>query len=593
MKQKNCFFAVAASLLIAAASFTSCSNQDNIIAPNPQEIAGPDEFDEGSLITNGRCEGTETANFFVHEWRSNDEMFRGAANIKWDEVTPRNHAIVVEARSEGEARSAGNATLTDGKFQEHDTQFFITIGKDQVLEKGDQIRVTMKVKADEAQNGVGTQSHAAPGEYLHWFGIGNVNFTTEWTDFDSNWITVDDATPWAQAMPGMYTIAFNLAKGIRNRYFFDDIRVEVKRHDKWADDNILTNGRISGEDMKSFTVAEWVNGEKVNADPANPGNARRVVDPTNPDNFCIEVISRDDPQAEKAIDAWDSQFFVKFPEKLIEGDKVKFECRVRAEKDAKISTQAHAMPSQYIWYIGVGDINVTTEWTTFEKEFTVSAQQASGSAGDFQTIAFNLAELKEANKYYFDDIKIKIIEKAKPVENWETLCEYAGDDATGFSVKYFKNYTDAAKVVDGAIVVESLDPEKTYTEYNNGDAEAKVSVDWDTQFLIPLPKKLAAGTKAKITMKIKADKEIKQVDSQAHGTIPAAGAIEGVDGYAGTYLHYDLFGKVDFLTDWGTFEKEFTVPEQGNDMQSICFNLEKLREVNKYYFKEIKVEVSK
>ena len=586
MKQKNCFFAVAASLLIAAASFTSCSNQDNIIAPNPQEIAGPDEFDEGSLITNGRCEGTETANFFVHEWRSNDEMFRGAANIKWDEVTPRNHAIVVEARSEGEARSAGNATLTDGKFQEHDTQFFITIGKDQVLEKGDQIRVTMKVKADEAQNGVGTQSHAAPGEYLHWFGIGNVNFTTEWTDFDSNWITVDGATPWAQAMPGMYTIAFNLAKGIRNRYFFDDIRVEVKRHDKWADDNIITNGRISGEDMTCFTSAEWVNGEKVTASPEAQGNARRVVDVTDPDNFCIEVISRDQPEG-SSIDNWDTQFFVTMPEAVNEGDTMYFEARVRAEKEASSETQAHTAPTTYKHWAFVGNIPFTTEWATYTNELVVASNQAGCN-----TIAVNLAVFKEANKYYFDDIKI-VVKKAKPVENWETLCEYAGDDATGFSVKYFKNYTDAAKVVDGAIVVESLDPEKTYTEYNNGDAEAKVSVDWDTQFLIPLPKKLAAGTKAKITMKIKADKEIKQVDSQAHGTIPAAGAIEGVDGYAGTYLHYDLFGKVDFLTDWGTFEKEFTVPEQGNDMQSICFNLEKLREVNKYYFKEIKVEVSK
>ena len=268
-------------------------------------------------------------------------------------------------------------------------------------------------------------------------------------------------------------------------------------------------------------------------------------------------------------------------------------CRdvVRAEKDAKISTQAHAMPSQYIWYIGVGDINVTTEWTTFEKEFTVSAQQASGSAGDFQTIAFNLAELKEANKYYFDDIKIKIIEKAKPVENWETLCEYKGDDATNFSVKYFKNYVNATSA-DGAIVVESLDPEKTYAEYNNGDAEAKVSVDWDTQFLIGLPKTLAAGTKVKFTMKFKADKAA-SADSQAHGTIPAAGKIEGVDGYAGTYIHYNLFGSFDFPTDWNTLEKEFSVPDEADGMQSICFNLEKLREVNKYYFKEVKVEVAK
>ena len=186
MKQKNCFFAVAASLLIAAASFTSCSNQDNIIAPTP-DISGPDAFDEGSLIVNGNCEGNVATNFIAYEWRTNDKRYEGEANLKWDEVTPRNHCVVVEVRSEGEARSAGNAVLDNGKFAAWDSQFFITFGQDQVLEKGDQIRLTMKVKADEAQNGVDTQSHAAPGAYLHWFCVGGVNFTTDWTDFDRSW----------------------------------------------------------------------------------------------------------------------------------------------------------------------------------------------------------------------------------------------------------------------------------------------------------------------------------------------------------------------------------------------------------------------
>lgn len=592
MKQKKCFWAVAATMLLTAASFTSCSNQDNIVAPNPTDIAGPDEFDEGSVITNGSCEGNETANFLVQVGKDG-AVTNGIipASIKWDEVKPRNHAVVVEVRSEGDAISAGNATMNGNSLASWDSQFFITFNKgEEPLEKGDQIRLTMKVKADEAANGVETQSHAAAGAYLHWFGIGNVNFTPDWTDFDSNWVTVGNAGAWGQAQAGTYTIAFNLAKGIRNRYFFDDIRVEVKRHDKWADDNILTNGRLNEEDMKCFTSQEWINGEKIAADPNKPGNARRVVDVTNPDNMCIEVIARDPEGA--SIDAWDSQFFVTFPEKLIEGDKVKFEMRVRADKAAKISTQAHAMPTQYIHYVGVGDINATTEWTTFEKEFTVTAQQAKGNAGEFQTIAFNLAELKEANKYYFDDIKLSFIEKAKPVENWETLCEYKGDDAKNFSVKYFKNYL-AATSADGAIVVESLDPEKTYSEYFNADADPKIANDHDVQFLIPLPKALAKGTKMKVTMKIKADKAASAA-TQAHGLIPAAGAIEGKDGYGGSYLHYQLMGNVDFTTDWADYDsKEFTVPEQADGMQSICLNLEVLRAVNKYYFKEIKVEVGK
>ena len=567
-------------MLVAAASFTSCSNQDNIIVPDAPEV--PDMFDEGSLVTNGRCEGKDASNFIAKEWR-NGQQYWGPANLKWDEVTPRNHCVVVEVRSKEEAEAAGVTNFVD-----YDSQLFITFGEGQALNPQDQIRLTMKVKADEEAT-VGTQAHTSPGNYVHWYAAGDVNFTQEWTDFDSGWISATAEPGWPPTTKaGMYTIAFNLAKGIHNRYFFDDIRVEVKRHDKWADDNILTNGRLNGEDMKCFTSAEWVDGVKVNADPNNPGNARRVVDVTDPDNMCIEVISRneaDEPEG-KAIDNWDTQFFVTMPEAVNEGDKFLFECRVRAEKAADSETQAHTAPTTYKHWDFVGHIPFTTEWTKFEKEVTVAANQAGCN-----TIAINLAVFKEANKYYFDDIKIKIIEKAKPVENWETLCEYKGDDATNFSVKYFKNYVNATSA-DGAIVVESLDPEKTYAEYNNGDAEAKVSVDWDTQFLIGLPKTLAAGTKVKFTMKFKADKAA-SADSQAHGAIPAAGKIEGVDGYAGTYIHYNLFGSFDFPTDWNTLEKEFSVPDEADGMQSICFNLEKLREVNKYYFKEVKVEVAK
>ena len=325
MKQKNCFFAVAASMLIAAASFTSCSNQDNIIAPTPETPAVPDEFDEGSLVVNGRCEGSDASNFIVHEWRTNDAQFEGPANLKWDEVTPRNHAVVVEVRSKEEARDAGNATTTDqpdihalkddfSNYASWDSQFFITFAQDQALEKGDQIRLTMKIKADEAASGIETQSHAAPGAYLHWYCIGNVNFTTDWTDYDSNWVTVGE-NAWGQAQAGMYTIAFNLAKGNHNRYFFDDIRVEVKRHDKFEDGNFVKNCRLEGDDASSFACHEW-----RTMDAQFDGAANLVADPADPTNHCAAVVIRSAEEAEAAGNMikdgngnfadWDSQFFI-------------------------------------------------------------------------------------------------------------------------------------------------------------------------------------------------------------------------------------------------------------------------------------------
>lgn len=416
MKQKNCFFAVAASMLIAAASFTSCSNQDNIVAPETVDYS----FDEGSLILNGKCEViSNVANYWVTVGQD-AAAFSGNATIKWDEETPKNHCVIVEARSESEARTAGNYgaqtwVAEPYPYADHDTQFYITFGEENALNAKDQIRITMDVKADEDFT-AGTGTHLAPGAYKG-NGIGNVPFTTEWTNWDSGFVTISND------QAGAYSIAFNLAntkKDAANRFFFDNIRVEVKR-------------------------------------------------------------------------------FVPDPEPAkVEGMKVIF------------------------WNWGV-------------------AKQDQ------------------------------------------------------FSVKYFKNYT-APKAEDGAIVVESLEPGKNYNDQywmanDNGEQiDAVLTNNWDTQFLIALPEPLAKGTKGKLVMKVKADKAT-YAETQCHKAIPVPGAIEGKNGYNGSYIHYSFMGNINFTTEWNTVSVDFTVPDQGDGMQAICLNLEVLKEVNKYYFDDITVYV--
>lgn len=174
-----------------------------------------------------------------------------------------------------------------------------------------------------------------------------------------------------------------------------------------------------------------------------------------------------------------------------------------------------------------------------------------------------------------------------------TLYENDGTDLTTVMTKYFKNYV-ASEGEDGAIVVESLDPEKTYEEYDNAGADAKLANNWDTQFLIGLPKALPKGLKFKLSMKMKADKAAGS-EWQAHHNMPAAGAIEGKDDFNGTYLFYTLnIDNYNFTTEWPEkpFEATITVPDDADQMDIICLNLEVLREVNKYYFKDIEVSVT-
>ena len=175
---------------------------------------------------------------------------------------------------------------------------------------------------------------------------------------------------------------------------------------------------------------------------------------------------------------------------------------------------------------------------------------------------------------------------------WYTIFTDDCSSATNFSKKYFKNYL-AATADNGAIVVESLDPAIDYTGtyYNenndHNEIDAIVANDHDVQFLITLPAKLPTGTNVRFSMRNKANKEA-TAGTQAHAAAPEAGATEGKDGYGGTYLHWALMDNVSFSTDWHTFYKQFKVPsDTKNNMQSICFNLEVLREVNKYFFDDI------
>lgn len=371
----------------------------------------------------------------------------------------------------------------------------------------------------------------------------------------------------------------------------------------------------NADEMAPFKSTEWIDGVQVAV-----VQSRVVVDPTTgytegdegiprTTNRCIEVISRDAPVNEEtgeaeSIQDWDTQFFIQVPEPWKAGTEYTVKFRYRAEKPASASTQAHALPSAYNDHGILGDISFTTEWQDFEKTGTLTAAQAVGNGGQFQSIAFNLAISKSANKYYFDDISITV-NKVPKEEVWKEIFASDGTDATPFSVKYFRNYTDAAKVVDGAIVVTSLDPEKDYTGTyyysNDADTEEQPAVlgrDWDTQFLIPLGTNLVGGKTFKITFKYKADKAATG-QSQAHTAAPAPGFIEGANhSGAGTYIHYQLLGDLNFTEEWQTFNEDLSqvisVPTQATEatpMGAVCLNLDVLREVNNYYFDDIKVYV--
>ena len=101
----------------------------------------------------------------------------------------------------------------------------------------------------------------------------------------------------------------------------------------------------------------------------------------------------------KNANTWDNQFWIKLGS-FNQGDTYEFSAQVRADNEAKVSTQLHNAPGSYVNYQALGDVNFTTEWKTVTKTGSFS--------NPAQSIAFNLNEYAGANAYYFDNISLKV-----------------------------------------------------------------------------------------------------------------------------------------------------------------------------------------
>ena len=133
---------------------------------------------------------------------------------------------------------------------------------------------------------------------------------------------------------------------------------------------------------------------------------------------------------------WDSQFWIVLPEGVQEGDDmvISFKCKadvatVDADgNEVKFGLQWHDNPSEYTGNLSqTASHTFTTEWQTIEIAETVGAVP-EGKV--FKSITWNLNNFDPENKYYFDDISVKVggVEKVKN-GNME------GTDFTSFAYK--------------------------------------------------------------------------------------------------------------------------------------------------------------
>ncbi len=150
-----------------------------------------------------------------------------------------------------------------------------------------------------------------------------------------------------------------------------------------------------------------------------------------------------------------------------------------------------------------------------------------------------------------------------------------GDDVSSFFTKVSQGSPEPSVITDGVgvngsrgIVVE---------------ATAKVAEAWDNQFWFRFNEPVEPEAKYRVSFDYRADTPA-SVSTQAHA--------EPSD-----YIHYEMFGNLDFAPEWKTFSTEATVTAQQSTADkkflSVAFNLNELADANNYYFDNIKFEVYK
>ena len=437
------------------------------------------------------------------------------ATIEAEEGNESNHVFAVHVEQIDK--------IDDDNSIQWSNQFWIQAPKE--MKAGTKVHLKFRYKAEKACK-TNTQIHKQhPSDYLHYVGIGDVSFTTDWQEFDQT-VTFSDA------QGGGWSVAFNLCADSSvdtpqepNVFYFDDLSWEVMKLDEgWfvASSNTATGIEYdydnatelvydAGEEAYTATVGTkgkkdtWVNelmistvrGEnaafkgatikptgtiktddpnnwldytagsqykiklpaagvwQVSVAPNENGNGGQVLFlqvegdaakeaiavVTNTTEVVVNGLERDDlsdtaqgdnPQREEeggAGETWDNQFFIVANRALEAGEVTVLKFKYKASKEAKTTTQCHGEPGGYIHWGAIGDVNFTTDWQDFEKEFTIP-NECDGKG--MKTIAFNMAEIKEACDYELKDFQwyLKYDEEGKTLEN---LIDETG--ASNFYVK--------------------------------------------------------------------------------------------------------------------------------------------------------------
>ena len=148
---------------------------------------------------------------------------------------------------------------------------------------------------------------------------------------------------------------------------------------------------------------------------------------------------------------WDSQFWIVANRELSTGEVTILQFKYKSATAAKTSTQCHADPGAYLHWAAIGDVNFTEEWQDFEKVFTVP-----GEANNMKSIAFNMAEIKAANKYEIKDVVWKTEDGRESLINQEGADNFYVKEGAGDTPHVFVDPEGISSVVANSSNVSTV-----------------------------------------------------------------------------------------------------------------------------------------
>ncbi|MBO4607227.1 MAG: hypothetical protein J5682_04950, partial [Prevotella sp.] len=95
---------------------------------------------------------------------------------------------------------------------------------------------------------------------------------------------------------------------------------------------------------------------------------------------------------------WDNQFWIVSNRPLQAKERTIVQFKYKSTIPARVTTQSHTDPGNYLHWAAIGDVNFTEEWQDFETTFEVADE-----ANNMKSIAFNLSEIRSANTYELKD----------------------------------------------------------------------------------------------------------------------------------------------------------------------------------------------